>query len=183
MTRDPQCQKNSERDFYLPYWCNVDLLKRVKVNDLLSRWCRLQYRNHKVSPYELLVLEALRYLGCGWTVYDIEEARAVDKEVHRTFFNSFIEFGSTILYDIYVLTPIHPSEARSNMKEYEQAGLPRCIGSTDCTHITTERCEYNLKNSHLGQQSFTTCTYNLTCNFSLNDGRSRSVERPDNGRF
>jgi hypothetical protein len=51
------------------------------------------------------------------------------------------------------------------MKEYSKDGFPGCVGSSDCTHIVTDRCEYNLKNTHLGaKNSLTTRTFNLTCN-------------------
>jgi hypothetical protein len=64
-----------------------------------------------------------------------------------------------------VQTPVHLNEVKSNMVEYADSGLPGCIRSSDCTHIVTERCEYNLKNRHLGRKSSnTTCTFNLTCN-------------------
>ncbi len=60
---------------------------------------------------------------------------------------------------------MHLPEARSNMREYDVAGFPGCVGSTDCTHVTTERCEYRQKNNHLGaKSSHTTRTFNLTCN-------------------
>ena len=49
-------------------------------------------------PVELLVLCALRYLGRGWTFDDCEESTAIDKEVHHCFFQVFIRFGSTELY-------------------------------------------------------------------------------------
>jgi hypothetical protein len=66
---------------------------------------------------------------------------------------------------MHVITPVHLAEVQSNMAEYAEAGFPGCIGSSDCTHITTEQCEYNLKNNHLGgKSSHTTCTFNLTCN-------------------
>ena len=45
-----------------------------------------------------------------------------------------------------VLTPVNLPEALSNMKEYSMAGFPSCVGSSDCTHIVTDWCEYNLKN-------------------------------------
>ena len=45
------------------------------------------------------------------------------------------------------------------------AGFLGCVGSCNCTHITMERCEYFLKNNHLGpKSSHTTGTFNLTCN-------------------
>jgi hypothetical protein len=62
--------------------------------------------------------------------------------VHRKFFHTFlIEYGSTTLYSMHVITPVHLAEAQSNMAEYAEVGFPGCVGSTDCTHITTERCE------------------------------------------
>jgi len=76
-----------------------------------------------------------------------------------------IQVGCTSLYSQFVLTPVHLPEARSNMREYEVAGFPGCIGSTDCTHVTTKRCEYWLKNNHLGaKSSHTTRKFSLTCN-------------------
>ena len=51
------------------------------------------------------------------------------------------------------------------MRGFNLAGFPGCVGSCDCTHIVSERCEYNLKNNHLGAKSSqTTRTFNLTCN-------------------
>ena len=90
---------------------------------------------------------------------------AISVSVHHKFFHKFIEFGSTTLYSMHVHTPVHLSEAQSNMSEYAEAGFPGCVGSSDCTHIITERCEYNLKNNHLGGKSSQTArTFNLTCN-------------------
>jgi hypothetical protein len=93
---------------------------------------------------------------------DIEEQTA---SVHHNFFHKFIEFGSTTLYSMHVITPVHLVEAQSNLSEYAEAGFPGCVGSSDCTHIITERGEYNLKNNHLGGKSSQTArTFNLTCN-------------------
>ncbi len=73
--------------------------------------------------------------------------------------------GGTVLYRKYVLPPINLSKVLTHMMEFKEAGLPRCIGSTDCTHFTTKRCKYNLKNNHLSpKSSHTTWTFNLTCN-------------------
>ena len=93
------------------------------------------------SPVELLVLRALRYLGRGWTFDDIEESTAVSRDVHRVFFHAFIEFGSTVLYDRYVNAPLNFEDARRHMLEFIEAGLPGAVGSTDCTHILSEKIE------------------------------------------
>ncbi len=143
----------------------MDLLQWIQDDTRFARWCGEKVNRKTSSPIELLVLGSLRYLGRGWTFDDIEEQTAISREVHRTFFHVFIEFCSTSLYSRFVLTPVHLPEARSNMREYEVAGFPGCVGSTDCTHVTTERCEYRLKNNHLGaKSSHTTRTFNLTCN-------------------
>ncbi len=114
---------------------------------------------------ELFLLGLLRYLGRGWTFDDIKEQTAISKCIHCTFFHKFIEFGSTTLYSMHVLTPVNLAETQSNMAEYAEAGFSGCVRSSDCTHITIEGCEYNLKNNQLSaKSSHTTRTLNLTCN-------------------
>jgi hypothetical protein len=134
--------------FRLPYPNYNELLDAVQVDPLFVRWCGEKY-GKKSSSIELLLLGSLRYLGRGWTFDDIKESTAIDKKVHRVFFHKFTQFGSTVLFNKYVVTPVNLQKAMSHMAEYGLAGFPGCVGSCDCTHITTERCEYFLKNSHL----------------------------------
>jgi hypothetical protein len=151
--------------FRLPYPNYNELLDAVQVDPLFVRWCGEKCNGKKSSSIELLLLGSLRYLGRGWTFDDIKESTAIDKKVHRVFFHKFTQFGSTVLFNKYVVTPVNLQKAMSHMAEYGLAGFPGCVGSCDCTHITTERCEYFLKNSHLGpKSSHTTRTFNLTCN-------------------
>ncbi len=58
-----------------------------------------------------------------------------------------------MLYKKWVLTPFNLPEAKSNMNQDTQAGFPGCVGLSDCTHIVTGRCQYNLKNNHIGAKS------------------------------
>ena len=45
------------------------------------------------------------------------------------------------------------------------AGMHGACGSSDATHITSENCEYNLRNNHIGgKSSHTTRTFNVTVN-------------------
>jgi hypothetical protein len=70
-----------------------------------------------------------------------------------------------VLYEKYVLTPVFVNEAKTHMREFEEAGFPGCFGSSDATHITTDRCEYNFKNNHLGpKSSLTARSYNICVN-------------------
>ena len=157
--------KKFRNRFRLPYPSYKDLLHQIKSDNRFERWRGHKWNGKISSSVELLLLGSLRYLGHGWTFDDIEEQTVVSVSVHPIFFHKFIEFGSTTLYSMNVLTPVNLAEAQSNMTEYAEAGFSGCVGSSDCTHITTERCEYNLKNNHLGgKSSHTTCTFNLTCN-------------------
>ena len=157
--------KKFRERFRLPYPNFLQLVASVSESELFDRWCGYKPNNKQSSPIELLVLGSLRYLGRGFTFDDIEENTAISKEVHRTFFHRFVEFGSTVLYEKYVQTPDNVDEAKTHMREFEEAGFPGCVGSSDATHITTDRCEYNLKNNHLGpKSSLTARSYNLCVN-------------------
>ena len=145
INEDVKFQKALCLHFHLPYKQYLELVELVQSSEWFDRWCGYKSNNKKVSLIEFLVLGSLHYLGRGWTFDDCEESTAIDKEVHRCFFQVFIQFGSTELYQKWVITPVDLPEASLNMHKYSQAGFPGCIGSCDCTHIVTERCEYNLK--------------------------------------
>jgi len=135
--------KKFRERFRLPYTNFLQLVASVSESKLFDRLCGHKTNNKQASPIELLVLGSLRYLGRGWTFVDVEENTAISKEVHRTFFHCFVEFGSTVLYDKDDLTPDNVNEAKTHMREFEEDGFPGCVGSLDATHITTDRCEYN----------------------------------------
>ncbi len=163
--QDSFMAKKFQNRFCLPYPSYKDLLHQITSDNRFERWCGRKWNGKKSLPVQLLLLGTLRYVGRGWTFDDIEEQTAISVRVHRNFFHKFIEFGSTTLYSMHVISPVHLAEAQSNMSEYTEAGFPGCVGSSNCTHIITERCEYNLKNNHLGGKSSQTAhTFNLTCN-------------------
>lgn len=166
-----KCRSDFRRRFRLPYENYLELVDECREHgkyegDYFYRWCGLDKRNNKKSsPVELLLLGSLRYLGRGWTFDDIVESTHISAETHRCFFEAFLKFGSTVLYSKYVITPRNTEEAETHMKEFRKAGFPGCVGSCDCTHIATEKCQYNLKNNHTGKSKKTTTrTFNLTAN-------------------
>ena len=151
--------------FCLPYTSYKDLLTQIKLDDRFEHWCGFKTNAKTNSPVELLLLSLLGYLGRDRTFDDIEEQTAIWISVHRKFFHAFIDFGCTTLYSMHVSTPVDLAEAQSNMAEYTKVEFPGCVGSTDCTHITTETCKYYQKNNQLGgKSSHTTHTFNLMCN-------------------
>ena len=101
----------------------------------------------------------------GWTFDDIEESTAISADTHCRFLHCFLDYGSTVLFNKFVKFPINFEEAKTHMAELAIAGFPGCTGSADCTHIVTDRCQYNLKNHHLGaKSSLTTRSFSLTAN-------------------
>ncbi|KAL7503478.1 hypothetical protein ACHAWX_000588 [Stephanocyclus meneghinianus] len=133
----------------LPYNKYKELCADCLDSELFVRWIGNDAVRRNKTPVELLVLGALRYLGHGWTFDNVEEATAVSKEVHRTFFSQFIEFGRTTLYEKYVIFPTTVKEAKLHMKEFIIAGLMDALGSTDTIHSTMWNCEHNLSNNLL----------------------------------
>lgn len=162
---DLDLRRQFRNRFRMTYECYLELIEMCREDKHFRRWCARKSNNKQSSPVELLILGSLRYLGRGWTFDDIEESTAISKEVHRLFLHSFIKYGSSALFEKYVSFPINFEEAKTHMAEFAIAGLPGCVGSADCTHITTEKCEYNLKNHHLGaKSSHTTRSFSLTAN-------------------
>jgi len=155
------------RRFRMPYGQYVDLVGMVKESNLFDRW-REGNRDavgNPAAPIELLVLTALRYLGRGWTFDDLSESTAISEDVIRVFFHKFIEFGSTTLFNRFVIVPSTVEEAQKQSHEYEVAGLPGAIGSMDSTHVLHERVQYGMRQSHLGfKLNGTARTYNLVVN-------------------
>ena len=69
------------------------------------------------------------------------------------------------MYGLWVKTPVTAEEARSSAHEFNMAGFHGCVGSSDATHVTWEKCYAKLKNQHTSfKSSLTTRAFNLTVN-------------------
>jgi len=159
------------RLFRMPYESYLELVEICKTKRdedgvlYFRRWTSKDAVGVESSPLELMLLGALRYLGRGWTFDDVEEATGISEETHRQFFEAFINFGSTVLYQKWVVPPTHAADAAAHAVEYGMAGFSGCVASCDATHIMLERCNYAMRQAHLGfKMSHTARTYNLTVN-------------------
>ena len=154
--------------FRLPYDCYLQLVEMCKESPILYQWVdnkSKRYNTKQGASMELLVLCALRYLGRGWRICDLNEAVVINKETIRLFISKFLEFGSTTLFQRFVVEPRNIDEINDCNKEFSIAGLPGCIGSTDASHVVMERCIYALRQLHLGyKKEHTSRTFNLTVN-------------------
>ena len=152
---------------YASFFQLVSMLKEPQYAEYFGRWTggtpHQEAAHFNSAPIELFLLGALRYLGRGWTFDDLEESTGVDEEVHPKFFHSFIKWGGSILFKMYVSIPGTSDEARCN--DYEVAGMCGCVGSMDATHVLAEKIFHDLKQEHNGHKLHGTArTYNIVSN-------------------
>lgn len=153
------------RRFRCCYSSYQKLLVLIKEDSVFDRWHRHDAIGREPSPFELLLLGALRYLGRGWTFDDLEESTSISEECHRQFFHVFLKWGSTALFNKLVIAPANANEASTHMHEMQQAGFDGCVGSVDATHVGMMRCPYVRWNHHKGpKESLPARTYNIVVN-------------------
>jgi hypothetical protein len=153
--------------FRMPFREWQDLVKLMKDSALFSSWHdgNTDACGVKATPIELLCLGALRYLGRKCTFDCLEEATFVSRKVHERYFKVFIEFGSTVLYNLHVVAPTTPAEAAHHMHEMQAAGFHGALGSMDATHVVILNCKFGQRQAHLGfKLKQTSRTYNIVVN-------------------
>ena len=95
----------------------------VKNSELFGQWSIFYCTGRRSSPIKLLLLGTLRYLGRGFTFDDCEENTAISEETHHRFFHVFVLFGSTELFNKYVVQPSTVEECETHQHEFAQAGF------------------------------------------------------------
>ena len=103
--------------FRRPYAQFTEQVASLEIEGMFSRWHvgSVSCIKKEATPILRLVLCSLRYLGRGWTFDDLWENTAISIEVIRTFFHLFISYGSTVLYNKYVRSPLRSTDASVHM--------------------------------------------------------------------
>ena len=129
------------RRFRMPYNSFKELVEMAEEDALFRRWREgaVDAIGQPAAPLALLILCVLRYLGRGWTLDDLSENTGISEEVIRVFLHAFLLFGSTVLFNKYVVAPTTSAEAAEHTQEYLIAGLPGGVGSCDATHVVSRR--------------------------------------------
>jgi hypothetical protein len=105
----------------------------------------------------------LRHIGRAYTFDDIEELTFISCEVHRAFFTQFIEFGSTVYYQKYVVDAESKADVSTFQRIFGQAGFDGAMGSSDATHVGMLNCPSWATVGHKGFKLATPSrTYNAT---------------------
>ena len=66
---------------------------------------------------------------------NVEEANGISHETNCIFLHTFIKYGSTILYQKWVLDPTLNTHVASHERLFKLAGFNVFIGSVDVIHI------------------------------------------------
>ena len=161
--RNNRQRKLFRNRFRMPHSSYLDLAKLISSHELFDRWVSPDATKKDSTDIKILLLGSLRYLGRGWTFDDIEEATCISRECHRQFFNVFIFYGSTVLYNLHVTLPAMNTDLSEFEHLFELAGYNGCIGSSDGTHVGMLSCASWATIAHLGPKlNIPSRTYNAT---------------------
>ena len=89
---------------------------------------------------ELLVLDALRYLGSALEVDDFQGAAIINVKTIRLIIHALVEHGSTVLCNSCVVSHKYSVDLAECGKELNLTGIPGHTGSADTTHVVIDRC-------------------------------------------
>ena len=160
-------KKIFRRRFRLPYDEFLKMVDDLKQHEFFERWMKKDCIGNEPSDIRLLLLGTLRYLGRALTFDDIEEYSFISAEVHRNFFQSFLEYGNAVLYKKYVVDPATKEDVSMFERVFALAGFNGCIGSTDGTHVGMLQCPSWASISHTGYKlAIPSRNYNATVTHS-----------------
>ena len=149
--------------FRVPYEEFLEMADSLLDNSLFERWTNEDCTGSTPSDIRLLLLGTLRYIGRGHTFDDVEESTFISREVHRNFFHTFLEYGSTIMYKKYVIDAALSADMASFEKIFALAGFNGACGSSDATHVGMLHCPSWASNSNKGfKLAIPSRTYNTT---------------------
>ena len=103
-----------------------------------KRWNKLDVTGDPPTPLELLVLLCWMVGRC-LTLDDLEEATCVSAETHGQFHLKFIEYGSIVLWNKFVIKTSKNEDSKYSSKLFQSAGFPGFIASVDGTHVLLEK--------------------------------------------
>jgi hypothetical protein len=130
------------------------------TNILIDRGYILPLRSHRrraafCERSELLVMCALYLLGSGASFCSCKPLCGISmSEVHNLFF-IFIE-ALVDMKDEYIFLPRNLTELKCVNEDYNDTGLPGCVGSMDVVHVKWYQCPTGDHNRVKGKEGYPT---------------------------
>ena len=152
--------KTFQKMFRVPYLLFLNIHHHINNNNNNNKGKRDCCRKAQIDC-RLLVLGSLRYLGIGTTFDALEEVTHVSGTSHQNFFlNEFLSWGVTVAREIIFL--LRNDDKYDAVEEvYWVQGLPGCVGSIDCVHLSWDRCRSGLLGECVGKEGKPTLTFEV----------------------
>ena len=121
--------------FRIPYSEFVSVCNDIKKHEVFDRWTSTNAFGVKASDILLFLLGTLRYIGRSHTFDDASKSTYISSDVHRVFFMTLLEYGRTVLYEIYIFTPLKTMDSKHVEQLFKITGFNGYYESSDGTHI------------------------------------------------
>ena len=161
---DGRQAKLFRRTFRIPYHMFDKKLLALTVDRWFPTWHPKQVDcwGKPVGDLRLKLLGVLYALGTAATHFTVSSHTNLSEEVHRRFFIDWTTNMSSIKAE-YIYMPRNDAELKFVVGEYEELGLPGCIGSVDCVHIGWDNCPVQMKNMYTGKEGYPSIAYEVIC--------------------
>ena len=148
--------------FRIPYSSLFSSYDDIKYHELFDQWNTSNAVGKNASDIILLLLGTLGLLGRAHAFDDSNESTCIPSDDQRVLF-AFLEFGSTVLHEKYVLHSLKTMDLSHVEKLFRICGFNECMGSSDATQIGLLSCPSWTFNNHKGfTLAVTLRNYNAT---------------------
>ena len=161
---DGRQAKRFRRMFRIPYCVFDKTLLPLTIDRWFQTWKPNQVDcwGQTVGDLRLKLLGVLFALGTAATQFNVSSHTNLSEEVHRRFFIDWVTKMSSLKAE-YIYMPRDDTELKFVVGEYEELGLPGCIGSIDCVHIGWDNCPVQMKNMYTGKEGYPSIAYEVIC--------------------
>lgn len=143
-----------------------EFMNLIETNDWFPerRVISFDGRSARKHPLVLLVMGALFVMG-GGRFLDLPDFTHVSEPSHRAFFKRFVEVGSTIMLDMFVVPPKTAEELKAANLPFKMAGLPGCIACADGVRIRGWAISHSLEHLNIGKEGVPVKSFHAVVGF------------------
>jgi hypothetical protein len=157
------------RKFHRMFRMSFDIFKRRALDLAVETWWQNWHEdavdcfNKPNADLRLKLLgAALCTLATAATHFFVSTCTNLSEEVHRSFFNNWIE-KMTSIKERFIFFPSDDESLKFVCNEYAQLGLPGCVGSVDCVHVGWSKCPSQHLHLYKGKEGYPSVAYEVVC--------------------